>query len=194
MMRSLHLEKRGLRGLAVAESFRQDSKRSVMAGVVMSRDLVVDGFVFGAATIGGDDATQEIIRMYEELRRSDISYLVTSGMIMAMYNVIDLKTLHGRLGIPVMGVSYRSSDGLEDAIMRRCRDDPLGKLRAYQDLGPRSRITLHTGSDIFVRGEGCGTHEILHLLDGMTLHGSIPEPLRVSQLLARSVLCDRLSL
>ena len=58
-MRRLHLEKKGIRGLAIAESFRQDSEKSVLAGVIVSNDLVVDGFVLGNATIKGDDATDE---------------------------------------------------------------------------------------------------------------------------------------
>jgi endonuclease V-like protein UPF0215 family len=52
-MRSLHLEKKGLRGLAIAESFRQNSTKSVLAGVVMRRDFIIDGFVFGSATLEG---------------------------------------------------------------------------------------------------------------------------------------------
>ena len=49
-MRSLHLEKKGLRGLAIAESFKQNSVKSIFSGVVMRRDFVIDGFVFGNAT------------------------------------------------------------------------------------------------------------------------------------------------
>jgi len=46
-MRHLHLEKKGLRGLAIAESFAQNSEKSILAGIVMRRDFVIDGFVFG---------------------------------------------------------------------------------------------------------------------------------------------------
>ena len=56
-MRHLHLEKHGLRGLAIAESFSQTSKKSVLSGIVMSTDLIIDGFVLGHSTVGGDDAT-----------------------------------------------------------------------------------------------------------------------------------------
>ena len=38
-MRSLHLEKKGLRGLAIAESFRLNSQKSILSGLVMRRDL-----------------------------------------------------------------------------------------------------------------------------------------------------------
>jgi len=50
-MRNLHLEKQGIRGLAIAESFSQTSKKSVLSGIVMSTDLVIDGFVFGHSTV-----------------------------------------------------------------------------------------------------------------------------------------------
>ncbi|MGD8299295.1 MAG: DUF99 family protein, partial [Nitrosopumilaceae archaeon] len=56
-MRPLHLEKKGLRGLAIAESFNQNSKKSILSGLIMRRDFVIDGFVFGTATLDGDDAT-----------------------------------------------------------------------------------------------------------------------------------------
>ena len=83
-MRRLHLEKKGIRGLAIAESFRQDSEKSVLAGVIVSNDLVVDGFVLGNATIKGDDATDEIISMYQKLDRNAICYLMTSGIVISL--------------------------------------------------------------------------------------------------------------
>ena len=92
-MRNLHLEKKGLRGLAIAESFTQDSKKSILAGVVMPRDFVIDGFVFGNATLAGDDATESILSMYKKLNRPDISYLLISGIIISMYNIVDLKKI-----------------------------------------------------------------------------------------------------
>jgi endonuclease V-like protein UPF0215 family len=98
-MRPLHLEKKGLRGLAIAESFRQNSKKSILSGVVMRRDFVIDGFVFGRATIDGDDATDVILQMYEDLKRPDISYLLISGLIISLYNIIDIKKIHESLQI-----------------------------------------------------------------------------------------------
>jgi len=65
MMNHIRLEKKGLRGLAVAESFRESDKTSTLAGVVMRRDFVIDGFVLGSTTLEGDDSTDEIISMYE---------------------------------------------------------------------------------------------------------------------------------
>ena len=56
-MRSLHLEKKGIRGLAIAESFRQDSEKSVLSGVIMSNDFVIDEVLpqIAEAVRRGDD-------------------------------------------------------------------------------------------------------------------------------------------
>jgi len=187
-MRSLHLEKKGLRGLAIAESFRQNSLKSIFAGIVMRQDFVIDGFVFGSATLEGDDATDTILEMYDKLQRSDIRYVLISGLILSMYNIINIKKLYASLKIPIIGISYNDSLGIEDALKYHFPNSFESKISAYQKLGKREKITLSTSHDVFIRKEGCTLGEVKHLLNTLTLHGSIPEPIRVSQLLAKTLL------
>jgi len=187
-MRKLHLEKKGLRGLVIAESFTQNSKKSILAGVVMRRDFVIDGFVFGKTTLEGDDATETILSMYKKLNRPDISYLLISGIIISMYNIIDLKKISQSLDLPIIGVTYHDSEGIEEAIRHHFPDSYESKLKEYQELENRDKITLHTSYDIYIRKEGCTLSEVKHLLDELTLQGSFPEPLRVAQLLAKTLL------
>lgn len=189
-MRNLHLEKKGLRGLAIAESFTQSSKKSILAGVVMRRDFVIDGFVIGTATLEGDDATDAILSMYKKLNRPDISYLLISGIIISMYNIVDLKKIFQELDIPVIGVTYQESEGIEDAIKHHFPDSHESKLKEYAELKDREKITLHTSFDVYVRKEGCIISDVQQLLDDLTLQGSFPEPLRVAQLLAKTLLLD----
>ncbi len=192
-MRPLHLEKKGLRGLAIAESFHQNSKKSILSGIVMRRDFVIDGFVFGGATLDGDDATNAILQMYEDLKRPDISYVLISGLIISLYNIIDIKKIHQSLKIPIIGLTYHDSEGIEDSIKHHFPDSYKSKIKNYQNLGIRKKITLHTSSEVFVRKEGCTFHDVEYLLNKLTLQGSIPEPLRVAQLLAKSLLQKGLS-
>ena len=46
----------------VAESFKQDSEKSILAGIAIRRDFVIDGFVFGNSTVSRNDAN-EIIKI-----------------------------------------------------------------------------------------------------------------------------------
>ena len=187
-MRHLHLEKKGIRGLAIAESFSQNSKKSILSGIVMSTDLVIDGFVFGHSTVGGDDATDAVLEMYEKLDRQDISFLLISGIVISLYNIIDMKRISEKIGLPVIGITYEESSGIEDAIKHHFPESYKSKLTEYSKLEPRKKITLHTSYNLYVRNEGCTVLEAKQLLDKITLQGSIPEPLKITQLLANTLL------
>ena len=64
-----HAEKRGIRVLGIAESFKKTSICSTLAGIVMRRDLIIDGMIFGNVTIEGNDSTQNILSMYRSLKK-----------------------------------------------------------------------------------------------------------------------------
>ncbi len=187
-MNHLHIEKKGLRGLAIAESFKEDSRSSTLAGVVMRRDFIIDGFVFGHATIEGNDVTDAILQMHQKLNRDDISFVMISGLIMSMYNIVDIKKIWNTLAIPIIGVTYDDSKGIEPAIKYHFPDSYQSKMAEYNKLGPRTKISLHTGHNLYLRIEGCTIQETKKLLDAFTLQGAIPEPLRVAHMLARTKL------
>ena len=173
-MRHLHLEKKGIRGLAIAESFSQDSKKSVLSGIVMSTDLIIDGFVMGHSTVGGDDATDAILDMCKRLDRPDVSFLLISGVVISLYNIVDLKRISEEAGLPVIGVTYEESEGIEDAIKHHFADSYKSKLAKYSKLVSREKITLHTSHNLYIRKEGCTILEAKQLLDKITLQGSVP--------------------
>lgn len=187
-MNHLHIEKKGLRGLTIAESFQEADKISSLAGVIMRRDFIIDGFVFGHTTIAGNDATDSILQMYKNLHRDDISFLMISGLIISLYNIVDIKKIWNELKIPILGVTYENSKGIEDAIKFHFPDSYKSKIEECRHLGERTKLTLHTGHDLYVRIEGCTIQETKNLLDSFTLQGSIPEPIRVAQLLAKTKL------
>ena len=192
-MRRLHLEKKGLRGLAIAESFRPNTTKSILCGIVMRRDFIVDGVVFGETTIKGDDATEKILQMFKELDRPDVSYLLISGLILSLYNIVDIKKIHNVLKIPVIGLTYRESYGIENSIKHNFPDSFEFKIKNYSNLNNREKININKTSEAFVRFEGCTIHEVQYLLKNLTLSGSIPEPIKVAKLIANSLIKKELS-
>ena len=192
-MPKIHLEKKGLRGLAIAESFRPDSKKSILCGIVMRRDFIIDGFVLGNSSIRGDDATENILYMYQELDRPDVNYLLISGVILSMYNIVDIKKIHESLQIPVISVTYKKSNGITASIKHHFPNSFESKIKNYFNLGNPEKIIIHQTSEVFVRYEGCSLSDARFLLESLTPYGSFPEPLRVAQLLAHSLLKKGLS-
>lgn len=182
----LHLNKRGIRALGVAESFRPTSRWSVLAGVVMRGDFVVDGMALGRASVGGDDATSSIASLYRRFRRNDVNLLMVSGCILSLYNIVDVDGLARRTGLPVICLTYKETSGIEDAIRRHFPDRTDEKLAAYRKLGPRKKVQLRSGHAVYTRTSGISESDARNVVNLFTLQGSVPEPVRVARLLARA--------
>jgi len=183
----IHVEKKGVRALGIAESFKKiQSKRSVLAGVVMRSDMIVDGFIFGSAEIGGDDATEEIVGMFQRLNRNDINVIMLGGSVISMYNIIDIDSLGSMTNKPVISVTFEESEGLEPHIKHHFPDSWEKKLLAYSKLGAREAVKLHTNYIVYVRPYGISLEISKRILDKFTIQGAIPEPIRLARLLARA--------
>jgi hypothetical protein len=187
MPRRVHPEKKGVRVFAVAESFRKDAPRSALAGVVMRRDLVVDGMAFGTATIGGGDATGSIVAMYRSLGRDDVNCIILDGLVISMYNIVDGEAVADRTGLPVIAITFEDSKGLEGAIRHHFPDGWQEKMEQYERLGQRERITLKTGKPLYIRYWGVSQKRAIAILNAFTLQGALPEPVKVAKIAARSL-------
>jgi hypothetical protein len=154
----------------------------------MRRDLVVDGMAFGAATIGGDDATESIISMCESLGRDDVNCIMLDGLVISMYNIIDGEKVSTKTGLPVLAVTFEDSKGLDGAIKHHFPDNWKGKIAQYEKLGKRERVTLKTGKHLYIRCWGLDTRRAVSVLNAFTLQGALPEPVKVAKLAARSAL------
>jgi endonuclease V-like protein UPF0215 family len=181
----MHLQKKGLRALGIAESYAGRTS-STLVGVVMRKDLRVDGFVSGTVTVGGSDATEVILGMIRELDRKDLNIVLLSGCVIAWFNVIDPERLAAEVGIPVICVTYEESDGLLADIRHHFPGDEA-RAAAYFRLGERVPAELHTRRTIYLRTAGISYPEAVRLCNDFTLEGKIPEPLRVARLCARQV-------
>ncbi len=182
----LHLNKPGIRALGVAESFKQGEKRSILAGVVMRSDMVIDGIAFGRTSVGGDDATASIFRLYKSLHRNDVNLVMVSGAILSLYNIIDVDKLRELADVPVVCLTYKETAGIAGSIRRHFPGKAEKKLEAYRRLGSRTRVVLGSGHAVFARGSGLDTEALTSVVRLFTLQGSIPEPVRVAKLLARA--------
>jgi len=185
----LHVYKKAIRALGISESFTKGiSVRSILAGVVMRTDLLIDGFAFSTVEVGGMDATERIQEMYASLNREDINVLLLNGCVISWYNVIDLNRLTQETGLPLICVTYEESEGLEKYFEELFPKDKEERIRIYHNDGPRTPLRLKTGYDVYIRFVGMTLDEARSILKKFTSHGAVPEPLRVARLLARSIM------
>jgi endonuclease V-like protein UPF0215 family len=182
----MHIPKKGLRALGIAESY---SGRSVsrLAGVVMRKDLRIDGFCFSKVTVGGMDATDSVLRMVHDLQRDDINVIMLSGCVIAWFNILNPALIATETKVPVICVTYEASDGIREDILRHFPED-TARISSYDELGKRLPVHLHTNQTIFIRCWEIDASDGARLCNDFTLEGKIPEPLRVARLCARNLI------
>lgn len=184
--------KSGVRALGVAESYpgtahAEEGVESTLAGAVLRADRVLDGLAFSTCTVGGVDATDAVARLWADLDRPDVRYLILAGVAPAWYNLLDPRDLHERTDRPVIAVTFEPSDGpLEEALAREFSGEALEpRLRIAERLPPRSRLSVNDET-VFVRAAGCATSEARDVVRAFTPEGGRPEPLRVARMAARA--------
>lgn len=169
----LNLEKRGIRGMTIAESYTDMDDKSTLAGIIMRNDNVIDGFVAGYATIHGNDSTDSILQMYNRARRTDISYMLVWGTIISRYNTVDINRISECLGMPVLGISGMHKKPINDTLRVR--------------LPEIHTIKLQNSHTVYAHVSGCTKTQAENLLNIITIQGGIPEPVRLARLLAVAI-------
>jgi endonuclease V-like protein UPF0215 family len=182
----MHIAKKGLRVLGIAESF-SSGDQSVLAGLVMRKDLRIDGFSFENTTVGGMDATGAVISLYRCFNRQDINVIMISGCVISWFNIIDPARVKKATERPVIIITYEDSEGIEEDIKRHFPGDEE-RLSRYKALGERIPTNLPTGHTIFIRPYGISEEDAAALCSALTFDGKIPEPLRVARICARAVM------
>lgn len=197
----LQINKKGIRVLGIAESFRRGSEKSVLAGIVMRSDSVIDGIGFTQITVGGMDATAGILRLFRSLHRADINVLMLNGCAISWFNIIDLNEVYNELDIPLICITYEESGsgsgyGSEaksatlDAHIARHFDarERDSRIDAYKRLGDRIPLKLNGDFEILIRFLGMKKVEADALVRKFTIQGKVPDPLRVAKIAARALL------
>jgi len=172
-----------MRILGIAESFQKHDRSSILAGIIMRRDLVVDGIIYSDTTIGGNDGTKKVLSMIDSLGRTDINCVLLGGLIISLFNIISGKYINEQTKIPVIAISYRRSSGLKGSIHG---ENEKEKIKHYLNLEERKPLTLWTGKTIYVRQWGIEYSDASNLLNSLVIQGAKPEPLRLAALAARA--------
>ena len=159
----------------------QGSVRLVGCGCSRTR---LDGVVSGWVQRDGDDATDEMVSV---LRRSQfldhVQAVLLQGIAVAGFNVVDAHRLHETLGLPVLVIARRMPDF---AAMQTYLQHNVANWETKWQL-VRGTGALEAIRGVHVQRIGLSRAETGHLLAATTLHGRLPEPLRLAHLIAGGV-------
>lgn len=184
----------------------------LLVGVVCSGTRV-DGIVSGRIRRDGADATRKMIDL---VRRSQfgqhLQAVMLQGIAVGGFNVVDIHGLSKALHIPVLVVVRRPPDmaAVHRALFSETPTTPrprvAGAARKWkliqsagelELLGPSRRSLkrasglLTSGPKLWIQRAGLSLEDARRVVAATTLHGNIPEPLRVAHLIAGGITTGR---
>lgn len=167
-----------------ARDFRGDV---LLVGAVCSRTRL-DGVVSGRVRRDGANATEVMARVLERSQFAEhVRAVLLQGIAVAGFNVVDVRALHERLGVPVIAVVRRQPDfaSIRRALFARVR----GAERKWRLIESAGKLDAIRG--VLVQRVGITVDHTRELLAATTLHGNLPEPLRLAHLIAGGVTTGR---
>jgi endonuclease V-like protein UPF0215 family len=151
-----------------------------VVGAVYAR-LRLDGVLIGKVRRDGANAASRLAGMVSDSRFADhVQAVLLQGITLAGFNVVDVQDLHRRLGVPVVAVARSEPDyaAIRGALLTRVR----GGRRKWALIEPL--VPMEPWGSIFVQHVGLSLQEAGALVERLTCHGHIPEPLRAAHLIA----------
>ena len=156
-----------------------------VTGVVYRGGYWLDGVMQTTVEVNGTDATERIAAMilssphYGQLRAILLSSIALAGL-----NIVDIRRLHERLGLPVIVVMRDGPDLLKE-LRERIQGLPNyeERWRAIQSAGEPVKITVH-GEEVHLQFAGLSRREAERVVRVTSMLGGVPEALRVARLVA----------
>jgi endonuclease V-like protein UPF0215 family len=151
----------------------------LLVGAVCARTRL-DGLITGRVRQDGWNVTERIAALIEGSQfREHIQAVLLGGITFAGFNVVDVHGLAARLERPVLVVARRRPR--LEKIRRAMGNLPRAerRWRLIERAGP-----MEPAGAVLVQRAGLSLAQAEALLGATTLHGNLPEPLRLAHLIA----------
>ena len=159
-----------------ASSHRGDVR---IFGAVCARTRL-DGVVSGLVRRDGANATTRMIELIEQSQfKSCVRAVLLQGIAVAGFNVVDVELLAARLALPVVVVARRKP---RFSLVREAVFRTRGAERKWRLIERAGAMEPY--ASLWIQRAGISYEAASAMLRATTLHGNLPEPLRLAHLIA----------
>ena len=176
--------KKEIRIIGIDDSpFDKFKEKEILAiGVVMRGGKCIDGILSTKVEVDGNNATARLVEMINKSKfRSQLRCIFLDGIALAGFNVIDIRELSKKTGIPVVTIIRRKPN------VARIKE-------VLNKLGQKEKIGLldKAGSvvkiwHIYAQPVGISIEKLKEILKLVCTRSNIPEPLRLAHLIASGI-------
>jgi hypothetical protein len=180
--------KREIRVLGIDDGVFIPQKRgkALIVGVVYRGGLWLDGIMHTQIQVDGLDATEKIASMIvNSPHHPQLRVIMLNGLTFAGFNIVDIKKLYKKTGLPVIAIS-REKPNLNE-IKKALENLPYKdkRLKAMENAGKMIEVSVK-GSEgkIYVQIAGIAEKDALKIIRVTSTRSHIPEALRVAHIIA----------
>jgi endonuclease V-like protein UPF0215 family len=194
--------------------FARSHRGDVLLVGAVCAGVRLDGVVSGKVRRDGADATRRMVELIEGSQfRAHVQAVLLQGIAVGGFNVVDVHELAAKVALPVLVVMRRPPD-LPSMHRALFSDAPAGrarvpgarrKWRLIQSAGPIEALEVkprarpgEAPTGLRDRPQSLWVQRVALSLDGArrlvaatTLHGQLPEPLRLAHLIAGGIASGR---
>lgn len=177
-----------IRVLGIDDSpFGFSDKKALVVGALVRVPNYLEGVMKTQVDVDGVDSTERMAEMVLKSRyRDQIKVVMLDGIAVAGFNVIDIKSLHDSLEIPVLTVT-RDEPDLDKmrAALKKHFVDWEERFELVTRLKLRRIQTEH--KPLFASGIGADWDELEMFVKMSTVRGAVPEPIRMAHIIAAAM-------
>lgn len=157
--------------------------KTLFVGVIYRLDHRIEGLISTPIQIDGLDVTRKLIKLVKECKfKPQLKYIMLSGVNFAGFNVVDLEKVFKELRIPLI-IVFRKKFRLEK--IKRA-------LSRLPNREKRLKLLLKAGKvfkyqKAYFQCYGLEEKEAKTIIRKTLLHANLPEPIRLSHLIASGV-------
>lgn len=159
-----------------------------VSGIICSNTRF-EGMLWGEAEKDGHNATEVIASLLENSKfLSQIHVVITDGIAIGGFNLIDLPALSQRLERPCIAVMRKAPNltAIDQALQNF--PDYTERRVTLQKAG-----TIHQAGNFYYQVAGCDPHTAGQVLTRLTDTGHVPEALRLAHLIGSAIMTGQSS-
>jgi uncharacterized protein len=168
--------------------FARDSRGDVLVVGAVFAGARLDGVLSTRVRRDGANATEKVAEMIRGSQFfAHLHAILLQGIALAGFNVVDIHGLFEELGKPVLVIARRAPDlsAIHRALVSRVRGG-AAKWKLIERAGPMEPV-----GRVHVQRAGIDLTAAEALIRRLSVHGNIPEPLRLAHLIAGGVTTGR---
>jgi len=176
--------KKEIRTIGIDDSpFKKFKKGNIIViGTIFRGGTLLDGILTTKVAIDGNNSTKKLIEMINRSKfKVQLRCILLNGIALAGFNVIDIQELNKKTKIPIIVVirKYPNFKKIEETLKKLKKQ---GKFRLMQKAGPVEKI-----GKIYIQRKGITKKKAKEILKLTCTRSLIPEPIRVSHLIAGGI-------